>query len=553
MNEIKVLLMTLLLTLLMFDQVAAQKNSEQKVQDKLKNTIFTPVMDIEIDKTNNYVYCSSFQAAWNSLCNDVLKGTVETSYSINPRLVSKLNEMVPEKVTLSDEYNVSLAGRGGDGIVKKIEQEASKKFKQPYEFTHNIGSDEIVVFSKLDKSVELEYPLDESPLDPIMFPLKYPFFSADSVEVNWWGINMYVEGLGDMDKKIGQIDILYMNMPVISEYYDYGTVSAGNCWPIGHIIKIKTKNPEDELIISSIKTERTLTETFKKINSMVKKDKEYYKPLQKKILKEKFKFYVNWVWTNYLYENSKDTNEIEKFPGIREILGDQKPLEMKYIRPNRASYSEFPWEFRGGHIDDIKMLDLKTFNSIFDIDSDEYTYSEITNIIIDRLEKSEKIAGQFKNSIINAFGRIADIINWFQNRSVENFCSFIIPKLNIDLLTDYNVSPEIHLNQNIKPKYNFIQKINMKMNVSKVSEKHYQRMPHAFTCRFDSNFVIYLKKKEENQPYFMALINNAELLDRFDVSKVKYKMIRDGIRRITLPEKKWEEPLIVKEYSEIDK
>jgi len=545
----KALLMALLLTFLIFDQATAQKNSEQKVQDKLENTIFTPVMDIEIDETKNYVYCSSFQAAWNSLCKDVLKGTVETSLSSNPRLVSKLNEMVPEKATISDEYNVSLAGRGKDDIVKKINQEVSKKFKQSYEFTRNIGSDEIVVFSKLNKIVELEYLLDESPLKPMNFWL----FSDDSVEVNWWGINSYVEGLKDMDKKIGQIDILYMNMPVISEYYDYGTVSAGRCWPTGHIIKIKTKNPEDELIISSIKTEKTLAETFKKINSMIKRDKEYYKPLQKKILKEKFKFYVNWVWTNYLHENSKDTSEIEKFHGIKEILDGQKPLEMKYIIPDRDFYYEFPWEFEGGHIDDIKMLDLKTFNSIFDFDSDKYTYSEITDIIIDRLEKSEKIVGKLKKSMIAAFGRIAGIINWFQKRSVENFSSFIIPKLNIDLLTDFNISPEIHFDQNIKLKYNFIQEINVKMNISKVSEKHYRRYPHAFTCRFNSNFVIYLKKKNENQPYFMALINNAELLDKFDASKVKYKINWYGIRRITQPENKWEEPLEVMEYSKIDK
>ncbi len=158
----------------LFSKYSMDRNNMRKQIDQLiksgephlldssnfKHTVFTPVLDIKINTTENFVYCSSFQNAWKSFRSEVFNDTLEISAADSAEIIMKLEEALKQKTMLDDKYQVSLAGRGGDGIVAKIKAELMKKFKTNH-FDAEIKTDEVLIYSRFKKTYELEYLLDE--------------------------------------------------------------------------------------------------------------------------------------------------------------------------------------------------------------------------------------------------------------------------------------------------------------------------------------------------------------------------------------------------------
>jgi len=222
------------------------KSSESRLLDSsnFKHTVFTPVLDIKINTTENFVYCSSFQNAWKNFRSDVFKDTLKISAADSAEIIMKLEETLSQKATLDDEYNVSLAGRGRDGIVSKINAELVKKFKTNH-FDAEIKTDEVLIYSRLKKTYELEYLLDE-------------FLDHDFYLMNPTGGRTYLKSYGIQDNIIGdrnceikksQIESLYCKDFIFSGR----TVNNDDpyCYPDGLIMRFKLKGCDDELIIAT--------------------------------------------------------------------------------------------------------------------------------------------------------------------------------------------------------------------------------------------------------------------------------------------------------------
>ena len=131
------------------------KLNEPRLLDSssFKHTVFTPVLDIKINTVENYVYCSSFQDAWNNFRSDVFKDTLEISSADSDEIIMKLEEALSQKAMLDDDYHVSLAGRGSDGIVAKINTELAKKFKTN-QFDAEIKTGEVLIYESTPKSLK---------------------------------------------------------------------------------------------------------------------------------------------------------------------------------------------------------------------------------------------------------------------------------------------------------------------------------------------------------------------------------------------------------------
>lgn len=474
-----IILFIFLSAFLLFLKYSIDRNNMRKQIDQLiksgephlldssnfKHTVFTPVLDIKINTTENFVYCSSFQNAWNNFRSEVFKDTLEISAADSAEVIMKLEEALSQKATLDDEYNVSLAGRGRDGIVAKINAELLKKFKTNH-FDAEIKTDEVLIYSRLKKIYELEYPLDEF-LDR---GLSFSNRSGGSVPVKSFGFQDNIVGDRNCEIKINQIELLYCKNDRF--WYKITFKDRPFCYPDGVILRFKLKGSDDEFIIATDEfithandTENTLLKMYYKINDLA--------------TNKKFNFFNLSVF----YENDY-TNE--------EFFGS-------YFK----SFSE--------KVKKIKIEDIRS-------DAEQ-----------EFLEKFRLKAGldeiEFK-MLCKYIDTMDERMNKYINPLHEASC-LKIPKLKFNYSINYPFVDNFMNNNVIKA----VQEIDMQFKFSTIPDE-IMRYENPFSVRIFNEFfsTLYIKKKNEPLPYFMACINNHEIL-----TKEYYYMKKDSPELKTTP------------------
>jgi len=91
----------------------------------MKRTTVTPHLEQEIVPGENVVWCSTFQLAWNELC-DLAGGPIQMENP--PAMVAFLNRKEASKEDLDEASYVAMAGLAEDGIHEKIRKELDRKF-----------------------------------------------------------------------------------------------------------------------------------------------------------------------------------------------------------------------------------------------------------------------------------------------------------------------------------------------------------------------------------------------------------------------------------------
>ena len=253
------------------------KTNEIKLIDssELKHTVFTPVLDIKIDSKENFIYCSSFQAAWNNFRSEVFKDTLEISAADSAKIIMKLEEGLSQKATLDDEYHVSLAGR--NEIVAKINTELMKKFKTNH-FDAEIKTDEVLIYSRFKKTYSLEYPLDD--FLGCGYDNLYSRIGQDFL-VEGFGFQDSIVGDKSSEIKISQIELLYCKA---DRFWSLPTFrDTPFCYPEGIVLQFKLKGSDDEFIMATDEfithtndTENTLLKIYYKINDLATNKKFNY-------------------------------------------------------------------------------------------------------------------------------------------------------------------------------------------------------------------------------------------------------------------------------------
>ena len=340
----------------LFSKYSMDRNNMRKQIDQLiksgephlldssnfKHTVFTPVLDIKINTTENFVYCSSFQNAWKSFRSEVFNDTLEISAADSAEIIMKLEEALKQKTMLDDKYQVSLAGRGGDGIVAKIKAELMKKFKTNH-FDAEIKTDEVLIYSRFKKTYSLEYPLDD--FLGCGYKNLYSRIGQDFL-VEGFGFQDSVVGDKTSEVKISQIELLYCKIPKFS------SVPSGRddpyCYPDGFILRFKLKGCDDEFIIASyffdrINEHSTLLNTFIMLDDLASNKKFNHLDL---------KVFHNNNYINEEFFGSKFDGFSQKVKkiNIEDIRSDTKQEFLKKFK-EKASLDEIEFKMLCEYID----------------------------------------------------------------------------------------------------------------------------------------------------------------------------------------------------------
>jgi len=355
--------------------------------DQLKSTIITPFLDTKIEKDKNYIFCSTFQMAWNEACK-----MLDEPIAINSiqSFVHKLNILINQPNLLTDDSYIAMAGFKKDNIIEKINQALKNKFKNPPVVNAKLSNDyDILAYSYLNKKLLFKHKF-ENIKDGLLFS-----FGTIEVIVSAFGINNYSSLKHENSAK--QIELLYWNDEIDN-------------LPKGCIVNLKTLSQNDELIISSLPIEDTLIKTYGKIKDFI----------------------------NHKYEN--------------------------YLTPDQL----------------ISLTKIKCSHS--------------------------------------------------QNDSII-FSSFIVPKINFDILHSYDIlknkildNRKLLIKLNLIDQFYFIseaiQYIKFKLNEDGAKLESYAKIVLSIGKGFiiktplsiNGPFIVYLKNKNSDYPYFMTYIGNNELL-----------------------------------------
>jgi len=239
-DKIKIFIIIFLISIILFLQL--RFFISRGTLTNLKLTVVTPVLDTKIEINKNFIYCSTFQMAWNKACKDVVKENIEIEGS--PEYVAKLNKNINQPPNVSNNSYLAMAGFGKDGIVDKINEALMNKFSGHVQDLKIKPRDiDIVAYSYLYKNLPFENEFErlENPID-----FK---FEDKSIPVKAFGIKEF-----DPNKHkllADQVEILYYN-------------NQKNSKP-EFIIKLVTKSKNDELIISTIPIKETLEKTYENI------------------------------------------------------------------------------------------------------------------------------------------------------------------------------------------------------------------------------------------------------------------------------------------------
>lgn len=225
----------------------------KKNADELKSTIVTPHMEQKIVPGRNVLWCSTFQLAWNELC-DLGGGSIKLKP--DSPMADILSKRGASKSDIDDASYVAVAGFAEDGAVEKIRQELRSKFngqESPDLLNRLAPTSGFIAYGYLFKSLPFEWAFDRFS-DKLTFQDK---------KVECFGIEQYAPDHEPREARSGkQVSILDAR-----GQDDF-------------IIELKTLRKEDHLILAKVNPQKTLEQTVRMVMDRAANGKpmEFKKP-----------------------------------------------------------------------------------------------------------------------------------------------------------------------------------------------------------------------------------------------------------------------------------
>ncbi len=215
----------------------AQEAPARVDSSELSRTVITSYLREAIPAQKNLLYCSTFQIAWDRLCDDVIGGPLRLNG--DPAAAAMLNERLTGENDIRAGCYLAMAGYNRDDIVGKIVNAMKERFgEKPGLDLRLENPDDILAYAFLLK--DLKFDREFESLDtPLMFD--------GSVPVRAFGIKEFAFS-EDHRKLSGQLDIL-----------DYQSDDD-------FIIRLKSVSPEDEIILAKIAPLSSLLETVEYVS-----------------------------------------------------------------------------------------------------------------------------------------------------------------------------------------------------------------------------------------------------------------------------------------------
>jgi hypothetical protein len=213
--------------------------------EKLKETDVLPYAAAQITPGRNYVYCATFQIAWEEMQTTLSSGPIKLKDE--PEMAVMLNQNPFDRANLSAESYLAMGGRIDQGIVKKIRQTMTDKFPDATLTVPEPTKDaELYAYAYLAKSAQFKEAFDR--LDE---PLR--FRSAENtVKVAAFGTESFNELSPRGRSLCKQVSIL-----------DYQNDDD-------FIISLNTTSKVDQIIVAKIKPEASLQATIDAVEERIK-------------------------------------------------------------------------------------------------------------------------------------------------------------------------------------------------------------------------------------------------------------------------------------------
>ena len=189
-----------------------------------------------IQAGRNYVYCCTFELAWQQLQEHV-GGAVELEG--DPPLAGRLNASSFSHSDVSEDALIARAGRGSDGIAEDIRREIARKFPsaQP-RLPERLQRGAVFVYAYLQKNLPFAVSFDSLP-EPLMFR-----GSGQPVGVESFGMR-------DFKNEVGRDELLREQVGVLDYVSDEDFV-----------VRLASSRTTDEIVLAKIPPEATLAETL---------------------------------------------------------------------------------------------------------------------------------------------------------------------------------------------------------------------------------------------------------------------------------------------------
>ncbi len=308
------------------DKYISDRPSAAKSSELIEDTVIAPVLETKINMKKNYIYCATAQFAWNSLCNDVFKGTVEIENA--PYYVEHLNNHITDFSFLSTSECMALADFIKNKIYERIDKELAEKFNESLKKLGitklGINPEDIFAFSYLAKSITFKEKFNK-----IRKALAFKF-GDKKVDVKAFGI----DNNHTNEQMCEQAVIRYHNTyrPEI---------------PIGLILELKSQKSDEEIIISTCTVENTLLASFVMLDDLINCRGEKYIKMDDKEAKRSMTEYISSIAPTNIdkYENLHipviNFNVIHKY---KDILGKRiknQNLDKNYIIADAVQWIYF--------------------------------------------------------------------------------------------------------------------------------------------------------------------------------------------------------------------
>lgn len=246
MKKISVLFVFCLIVLLIGGIVFAKDDSPKQVNSaSLKATAFTAALNAKITQDKNLIFCSTFQLAWDSLKNSIIKNKVQLSG--NPPLAQELNKsLIPQK-DISPESYLAMAGYKKDGIIGKINKSLKSKFGNEapsLKESELARPDDVLAYAFLYKNLKFKKEF-EGLTDPITFN-----DGKNNVKVKSFGIKKF-EHNDKYAELAKQVSIVYYK-----NNNDF-------------VIKLNSASTKDEIMLAKIAPQATLSGTIDAVNKLL--------------------------------------------------------------------------------------------------------------------------------------------------------------------------------------------------------------------------------------------------------------------------------------------
>ncbi len=211
---------------------------------ELTRTDILPHMEGEIVPGRNYVYCGTFQLAWNEMQDEIIKEPIRLEG--DPPMAQALNRQAFRESDISPGSYLAMAGAVRDGIVGEIRRRLAAEFPSAtLEVPDCQDERAIYAYGYLQKTLPFPVAFDD-------LGKKLEFHSADGdVRVSCFGIEDFPYTC--------RRDKLLQEQVIIREYTNDDDF----------IVRLETTSEADELFLAKTRPAETLRQTVADVQSRI--------------------------------------------------------------------------------------------------------------------------------------------------------------------------------------------------------------------------------------------------------------------------------------------